>query len=99
MLLRDKDREKIVSISKKIFKNPITIWAYGSRVSGQAHDMSDLDLTLIAKDNKKIDIDEYIRFKEALTDSNIPILIQVLDYNRMPKYFHKNILDSYKELL
>jgi len=99
MLLRDKDREAIISISKEIFKNPITIWAYGSRVNGNAHDMSDLDLVLISKDASKINISEYVDFKESLVDSNIPILIQVLDWNRIPEYFHKNILRNYKELI
>ncbi|MEA2099888.1 MAG: nucleotidyltransferase domain-containing protein [Campylobacterota bacterium] len=99
MLLRNKDKESILQIAKQTFKNPINIWAYGSRVNGQAHDMSDLDLALISKDDEKIDIDEYISFKELLRDSNIPILIQVLDWNRIPKYFHKNILDNYEELI
>ena len=96
MLLRDKDKEIIISIAKKTFKEKVTIWAYGSRVNGQAHDMSDLDLALIAKD--KLDIGEFMNFKEALTDSNIPILIQALDWHRIPPYFHKNILDNYVEL-
>ncbi len=99
MLLRDKDREAIISISKETFKIPITIWAYGSRVNGSAHDMSDLDLVLISKDASKINISEYVNFKESLVDSNIPILIQVLDWNRIPEYFHKNILSNYEELI
>ena len=99
MLLRDKDREAIISIAQNTFKEPISIWAYGSRVNGQAHDMSDLDLTLISKESSKIDINEYIDFKEALTDSNIPIFIQALDWNRIPHYFHKNILDNYEVLV
>ncbi len=99
MLLRDKDRDAIISIAQQTFKEPITIWAYGSRVNGQAHDMSDLDLVLISKDNSKININEYIDFKEVLTDSNIPILIQVLDWNRIPHYFHQNILDNYEVLV
>ena len=99
MLLRDKDKKEILKIAKKTFKTPIQLWAYGSRVNGQAHDMSDLDLALLSYDNQKIDIDEYINFKESLSDSNIPILIQVLDWNRIPTYFHKNILDNYEKLV
>ena len=99
MLLRDKDRDSILTIAQKIFKEPVSIWAYGSRVNGKAHSMSDLDLALVSKNNKKIDIDEYMNFKELLRDSNIPILIQVLDWNRIPQYFHKNILYNYVELI
>ena len=99
MLLRDKDRKEIISLAKKIFNKPMSLWAYGSRVSGEAHDMSDLDLVLISKDHQKIDINEYINFKESLTNSNIPILLQVLDWERIPKYFHANILANHKALI
>ena len=98
MLLRDKDRKLIIDIAKEIFQTPIKLWAYGSRVNGEAHDMSDLDLVVISIDNKKIDIDELINFKEALRASNIPMLTQVMDWNRIPHSFHKNILDNHVEL-
>ncbi len=99
MLLRDKDRKLILNITQKIFKTPIKLWAYGSRVNGEAHDMSDLDLVVISLDNQKIDIDELISFKEALRDSNIPMLTQVMDWNRIPKSFHQNILENYEVLV
>ncbi len=99
MLLRDKDRENIIALAKQSFKKPVHLWAFGSRVNGQAHDMSDLDLALISDDDEKTDIEEYIDFKESLRDSNIPILIQVLDWHRIPTYFHKNILENYEVII
>ena len=98
MLLREKDRELIVSLAQKTLKHPSSVWAYGSRVSGEAHDASDLDLVIVSKDGQKVDIVEFINFKEALQDSNIPILTQVLDWNRIPESFHKNILGNYEEI-
>lgn len=43
MILKDKDREKLIAIFKKI-DLPFEVWAYGSRVEGSAHESSDLDL-------------------------------------------------------
>jgi predicted nucleotidyltransferase len=99
MLIRDKDKLEIIKIAKETIKTPSQIWAFGSRVNGDAHDTSDLDLVIVSNSNKKIDIDEFMSFKEALRDSNIPILIQVLDWNRIPESFHKNILMKYEVLV
>jgi len=99
MLLREKDKSKIISLAKKTFNTPLNIWAYGSRVTGEAHDTSDLDLVILAKNQQPIDIEEFIRFKERLINSNIPILIQVMDWNRVPISFRDNILLNYVELM
>ena len=49
--------------------------------------MSDLDLVLVSKNNQKIDINKFMNLKSSLTNSNIPILIQILDWNKIPEYF------------
>lgn len=98
MLIREKDKKQIIYLAQKTLKQPSKVWAYGSRVSGEAHDMSDLDLVMVSKDGEKADIGEFLNFKEALQNSNIPILIQVLDWNRIPESFHKNILANYEEI-
>jgi len=98
MLLREKDKNTIVDIADSIFKSPLEIWAYGSRVNGDAHDTSDLDMVLVSKDGDKIAIDEFLSFKDRLKKSNIPILTQVLDYSRIPESFHENILLKYEVL-
>jgi len=95
MLLRDKDKDLIIDLANKKINQPSELWAFGSRVNGKAHDTSDLDLVLVSKNNEKIDIDDFINFKESLKESNIPIIVQVLDWNRIPKSFHKNILLDY----
>ncbi|MCV6607492.1 MAG: nucleotidyltransferase domain-containing protein [Campylobacterales bacterium] len=99
MLLREKDRKTIITLAKTTFKQPSKILAYGSRVTGEAHDTSDLDMVVVSKDGGKIDIEDLINFKEKLQDSNIPILTQVLDWNRIPEGFHKNILENCEELV
>ncbi|MFN5236631.1 MAG: nucleotidyltransferase domain-containing protein [Bacteroidota bacterium] len=45
MLLRDKDREKLITIFSGV-DTAFEVWAYGSRVNGDAHEGSDLDLVI-----------------------------------------------------
>ena len=99
MIIRQQDKEKIISLAKKNFTQALKILAYGSRVNGEAHDTSDLDLVIISKNEEKININEFASFKESLQDSNIPIFVQVLDWNNIPDSFHKNILSNSEELL
>lgn len=71
------------------------VWAYGSRVSGDAHDASDLDLVLrnpadLTRPQKNLP-----EFKEALSESDIPILVDVLDWARLPESFRARIENKY----
>src|SRR5947207_1690003 len=98
MILRDKDKERICAIAKKCFLVPVEIWAYGSRVNGDCHEGSDLDLVVISQ-NEAVNIREmYFDFIEELRDSNIPILIDVKEWNAIPVSFQKNISANYEVL-
>lgn len=98
MLIRPQDKEQIISLAMKTLKQPCKLWAYGSRVTGEAHDTSDLDMVIISQDSSKINIRDLHNFTEALQNSNIPILTQVLDWKRIPESFHQNILANYEEI-
>lgn len=95
MIIRPKDQEHIKYLAQTIFSQPQELWAYGSRVTGEAHACSDLDLVVRMEDLKPADLDEFIAFGEALQESNIPIIIQVFDWARLPDSFHQNILKDY----
>jgi len=99
MLIREQDKQEIISLALTTLKQPCKLWAYGSRVSGEAHDTSDLDMVLISKDGTKIDRSDFVDFTQALQNSNIPILTQVLDWQRIPESFHQNILGNYEEMV
>ena len=90
MLLKSKYKQMLLDIFSELTL-PVEVWAYGSRVSGTAHDGSDLDLVLMSKDGKKIPIDILIELKEKIRDSNVPILVELFDWARLPESFHKNI--------
>lgn len=70
-----------------------TIWAYGSRLNGNAHEGSDLDLVVKDFGDKKCNLSE---FREILSQSNIPFLIDILEFNSLPEAFQIEILKDYK---
>ncbi len=97
MLIRDKDRKALIDIfsSQNI---PIEVWAYGSRVNGSAHDGSDLDLVVRSTDLKPLSYNDYTNLCEKITNSNIPILVELRDWALLPESFHKNIESKYEVL-
>ncbi len=72
----------------------VEVWAYGSRVSGESHEGSDLDLVLRSPTLEPLGI-EYLDLIEALEESHIPILIQAHDWARLPVSFHHEIEQDY----
>jgi len=96
MLIREKDKNEIIKIAKNSLESKCSILAFGSRVNGDAHDTSDLDLVI---KGSKVNSNEFIKFKNSLRESNIPILIQVLNWSSIPESFQRNILKKYETLL
>ena len=72
----------------------VEVWAYGSRVSGENHDGSDLDLVLRGPALEPLDGGLY-DLLEAIEKSNIPILIQAHDWVMLPESFHREIERDY----
>jgi len=96
LYLREKDHKALCHIANKCFKTPIEIWVYGSRVNGDSHDASDLNLVIRTADLEPLAIEELVGFQEQIQESNIPILVQVIDWNKIPESFHSNILKNYE---
>ncbi|QOJ27739.1 MAG: nucleotidyltransferase domain-containing protein [Ignavibacteriales bacterium] len=97
MLLREKDKQTLESIFKEI-TGDFEVWAYGSRVNGTAHEGSDLDLVIKRNDSQPVPYEVMDQLRENLTESNIPILVEIRDWVRIPESFRKNILDKYEVL-
>ena len=72
------------------------VWAFGGRVKHQAHSGSDLDLVIRNPKQLSKPSHELAAFKSALRDSNIPILIDVVDWATLPEAFHEEILKQYQ---
>jgi len=67
------------------------VWAYGSRVTGHHHQASDLDLVLINNQIPDASCKNLDEIKEALSESHIPISVDVMDWARIPEEFHRQI--------
>lgn len=67
------------------------IWAYGSRVKGDAHEGSDLDMVVKSFNSNK----NIYKLRELINDSNIPILTDILEFEKLPKSFQEEIKKEY----
>lgn len=96
--LREKDRKAICALAEQIFPAGTEIWAYGSRVKGTNHDTSDLDLVVHFPDGQERmeSLTQRMDFLEALRDSNIPIIVQVMVWDVIPEHFKTNIQACYQ---
>lgn len=71
------------------------VWAYGSRVNGDYYDTSDLDLVARQPDDlrrRQTSLGDVI---EAFSESNLPILVQLVDWAGIPAAFHAEIAANY----
>ena len=84
--LIDLDKKQLALLDK-IIKQYIpnkTVWAYGSRVTWKANEISDLDLVVLGCGSADIS-----DFKEALEESNLLISVDVMDWENIPDNFKK----------
>ena len=93
LLLHPRHRRMLETLLQEHVPN-VEVWAYGSRVNGEAHDASDLDLVLRSPTLEPLG-SEFSELSEALEESNIPLIVQVHDWARLPKTFHHEIQKAY----
>lgn len=72
-----------------------TVWAYGSRVNGDHHEASDLDLVLRHPSATPCPPGQLNALREAFSDSNLPLLVQLVDWVRIPAAFQAEIEAGY----
>ncbi|MBU1308056.1 nucleotidyltransferase domain-containing protein [Rheinheimera muenzenbergensis] len=71
----------------------VTVWAFGSRVNGNAKPHSDLDLVLKAA--SAIPQRQLFALQDALEESDLPIKVDVLDWQLISPEFQQHILKRY----
>jgi DNA polymerase sigma len=71
------------------------VWAYGSRVTDDYYEASDLDLVVRNQADLTQPTDGIFDLQEALVESHIPIQVQVVDWARIPDSFHAEIEAGY----
>ena len=67
------------------------VWAYGSRVNGNCHEASDLDLVIRNPDDLQKKTDKLSQIKQAFTDSNLPFLVDLMDWASLPERYREEI--------
>ena len=65
------------------------VWAFGSRVGGQAQPHSDLDLVILGED--PIGLDVWADLREALAESELPWKVDVVDWAVASENFRRII--------
>lgn len=68
------------------------IWAYGSRVNGDAHLGCDLDLVVKSFNSDSCNL---IGLRQLIHDSQIPFLVDLNVFDKLPDSFQKEILKKY----
>ena len=88
---------KYLTEVKSILKNRIPhceVGVFGSRVEGSAKKYSDLDLVLVSKE--KIDWRVIEELKDTFAESDLPFIVDILDWNSISDTFQKTILEQYE---
>ncbi|RZD17332.1 MAG: nucleotidyltransferase domain-containing protein [Candidatus Acididesulfobacter guangdongensis] len=73
--------------------NECEVRAFGSRVTGTNKDSSDLDLVVVC--DKKLEIRQIGKLREAFEESSLNFTVDVLDWQSITKEFQKNIEKSF----
>lgn len=76
---------------KHLNDQPVEVLAYGSRLTNNFHSGSDLDLVLRNPQDRCQPVKHLRHLIEDIRDSNIPILVDILDWARIPVEFHTEI--------
>lgn len=91
--IEKKDLDEI----KRILKEHVPdceVRAFGSRIDGRAKKFSDIDLALVGKE--KLDWRKIELLKDAFSASDIPIIVDVIDWNAISDEFRKIIEKNYE---
>lgn len=87
------DLKTILKICKRMLSG-YEVWVYGSRVKGGSHEGSDLDLVVFCPQMPDRAFPHMAALKQAFHDSDIPFLIDVVDWALIPTSFRDEILKS-----
>ena len=92
LMLEQSDHDMVLAILRRRIPD-MTVWAFGSRVGGKARKYSDLDLVVVG--SEPIPNDVYDRLIEDFDDSDLPIRVDLLDWNRIDDNFKPYILERH----
>lgn len=89
--MRPQDRTEVERILSQFVPNE-EVWAYGSRVDGSGHELSELDLVIRHPADLQVSGGLILaELREAFSESNLPFLVDVHDWASLPNAFWTNI--------
>jgi predicted nucleotidyltransferase len=71
------------------------VWVYGSRVTGKGHEASDLDLVVRNSADPEKETTVLSALRTALSESNLPLRVDIVDWARIPESFRREIEAAY----
>ena len=92
--LLPRHRERIEALLREHAPG-VEAWAYGSRVNGESHPGSDLDLVLRGPGLEPLPPGVLAGLAEAFRRSSIPILVEARDWAALPERFRREIERRY----
>lgn len=90
------NQQKLLMQLLQQFLPNVGVWAFGSRIKGQARATSDLDLVVFTPPSQRSSV---FALQEALEESNLPFRVDILIWNEIPENFRTNIKNQYLELV
>ena len=90
---------KYLQIVKDILRRHVPeckVLVFGSRVTGTAHKYSDLDLAIVC--DEPIDWRRLESLKDAFSESDLPIMVDVLDWHTLPESFQTIVKNHCEDL-
>ena len=93
--MTDTQREMLVGFLHRFIPGA-AVWAYGSRVRHTARPHSDLDLVVVTSPPQRRLVGE---LKEALSESDLPFVVDLHVWDEVPEKFHEIIRKEYVVLL
>ena len=101
--LKNQDLEIIRSILRQFLNHDQQALVFGSRVAMKnlkpklnLREFSDIDIAIIGKE--KLPSELIIKLKNAFEDSNLTIMVDIIDYNNVSDIFKKNIDNSHVKI-
>jgi len=93
--MTDTQREMLLGFLRRFIPGA-AVWAYGSRVRHTARPHSDLDLVVFTLPAQRRSVRE---LKEALSESDLPFVVDLHVWDEVPEKFHEIIRKEYVVLL
>ncbi len=95
--LPEKYKDELMPILQR-FAPAHDVLAFGSRIHGKNHPGSDLDIALRDPADPNKPVEKMAALRDALSDSNIPIIVDVHDWARLPASFQTEIEKAHVRL-